>query len=582
MRLKRNHVVAAALGFLLFGPVTSSALELGDATLTSRLGESLVVEIPYRRAAGEQLTPSCSSLVPPRSSLDALPTYTRIGRVSINSTHIQIFGADRILEPLIGVTVDIRCSTAPRFARSYELFVDLPSRIFTAPGTAARAPAVRPALTAAPAAAAREPVLSPPSSSRDNASPRARGRDGGEIAQGETYRVVRGDTLSGIAARIAGRPGTIRDTADAVFAANAAAFTRGNRDLLEAGRSITIPILQANAPQPSVAANAVSAVAPRAIENSAAVDASPAIELPAAVEIPRANETPVAVETPAAVETLPPTAAVIDDAAAAPVPATVDTATAPAAPTSVPSSRTAPWLTALLAVGAIILLSAPFALVRRRRDRRPANQADTRARKPAREPVAADVGIKVFEARLPHTPTANTAATRGAVRATASGLTAELPSPTVELDLPIDVTGAVDIDVGVPVVMEERIDWFGQRAAPANDATAGDGSVELNAVTTRMPDFVAAKAPEKALAPQTDRTNEAVNDEHMTLTIAELDLLREDYEAEHTLTQQGSRALQEAVADLEATKARRAVAAETAELPQATHADTITARVRAK
>ena len=41
-------------------------------------------------------------------------------------------------------------------------------------------------------------------------SPRARGQAGGDATQGQTYRVVRGDTLSGIAARVAERPATIR------------------------------------------------------------------------------------------------------------------------------------------------------------------------------------------------------------------------------------------------------------------------------------------------------------------------------------------------------------------------------------
>jgi hypothetical protein len=50
-------------------------------------------------------------------------------------------------------------------------------------------------------------------------------------------------------------------------------------------------------------------------------------------------------------------------------------------------------------------------------------------------------------------------------------------------------------------------------------------------------------------------------------------MLRQDYEAEHTLTQQGSQALREAIADLAATKAARAAAAETTELPRPTDAE---------
>ena len=51
------------------------------------------------------------------------PTYTRASRVSITPTHIEIFGDSRVLEPLIGLNVDVHCASTPRFVRSYELFV---------------------------------------------------------------------------------------------------------------------------------------------------------------------------------------------------------------------------------------------------------------------------------------------------------------------------------------------------------------------------------------------------------------------------------------------------------------------------
>ena len=56
-RLQRSYVVARTLGLLLFAPVTTFALELGEASIKSGLGQSLLVEIPYRLAATERLTP---------------------------------------------------------------------------------------------------------------------------------------------------------------------------------------------------------------------------------------------------------------------------------------------------------------------------------------------------------------------------------------------------------------------------------------------------------------------------------------------------------------------------------------------
>jgi hypothetical protein len=55
-RLQRARVVAPALGLLLVVPVTTFALELGEASLKSGIGQSLLVEIPYRLAPNEQLS----------------------------------------------------------------------------------------------------------------------------------------------------------------------------------------------------------------------------------------------------------------------------------------------------------------------------------------------------------------------------------------------------------------------------------------------------------------------------------------------------------------------------------------------
>ncbi len=156
---------------------------------------------------------------------------------------------------------------------------------------------------------------------------------------------------------------------------------------------------------------------------------------------------------------------------------------------------------------------------------------------------------------------------------------------------------SVDLDVGAPVVMNERVDWFAARAnAPAsNDAVVSDQSIDENAATTQMPDLAAAATVVQQSLPSTpDPANRAAGDDDMTLTIVELDMLRQDYEAEHTLTQQASQALRDALADLKATKAARAATAATADtstfespqLPQSETDDTAaistTARARMK
>ena len=57
------------------------------------------------------VTPVCVGLVPPPNPASALPTYTQASRVSISPTHIAIVGDARVLEPLIGLNVEVRCAT---------------------------------------------------------------------------------------------------------------------------------------------------------------------------------------------------------------------------------------------------------------------------------------------------------------------------------------------------------------------------------------------------------------------------------------------------------------------------------------
>ena len=148
---QRVRAIAYAVAVLMSSPVPSVALELGDAAIRSSLGQTLLVEIPYRLAADERLTPACIGLAAPRRD-DALPAYSRLGRIGITPTHIEIFGDSRVLEPLIGLTVDVHCAAAPHFVRSYQLFVDPPARIPALNANGAQLATTRPA--AAPTATA--------------------------------------------------------------------------------------------------------------------------------------------------------------------------------------------------------------------------------------------------------------------------------------------------------------------------------------------------------------------------------------------------------------------------------------------
>lgn len=591
--LQRLHV-ACAVGLLALAPAPSFALELGEAALRSGLGETLVVHIPYRLAPAEQLTPACVSLAAPRTG-DALPAYSRASRIAITPTHIEIVGATRVVEPLIGLTVEVRCEATPHFLRTFELFVDLP-----APAPAILSGGVRfaerrsdvaaeltssdtnrrPAAAAPPpATTVAAPVAAP--APRAEAPARARGQAGGPVAQGETYVVVRGDTLSGIAARIADRPGTIRETADAIFAANPDAFARGNPDRLEAGRSLSIPILTpAPAARPTITATPPSPAeqAPSAatIFPSPEPEPVPAAELVSLPAEPTAEVAatdavvpPVAEEAPAAasasVEPSPPAVELPPDVA----PESADVAAV---------ERVSPWLTALLALGVAFALSGAWLLVRRRKPEAPDEEVVVVRSSPPRRLVDPLAGLDVVEGQLARSDASPDPASTSRQRADATREAARV-APAEEQDsfaLAIGPTDSVDIDVGTPVTPDERVDWFGDRS-DAVAATVATGEALDATATARMPEpSVAADAEPKPHERGAESSVATAEDEQHTLTIVELEMLRQDYEAEHTMTQQANKALRDALADLKATQAGHAANAETAtlEIPQAESVET--------
>jgi hypothetical protein len=202
----------------------------------------------------------------------------------------------------------------------------------------------------------------------------------------------------------------------------------------------------------------------------------------------------------------------------------------------------------------------------RRRKQRAAARPDGKLQKsrPGRT-LDTVAGITVVESRPPHEPSDDK-------RASISGSKVDPAADLDDLALTIGPTDSVDLDVGTPIVMNERVDWFAERAdAAASDAAAvGDPTIEENAATTRLPDLdTAVIVHQQSRQAEAARSKQSIDDEDMTLTIVELDMLRQDYETEHTLTQ-ASQALRDAVADLKATQAALAATAETStmELPQ--------------
>lgn len=267
----RNLLPLVALG----GGLVSSpafALELGDVTVHSSLGQPLRASIAYALAPNEMVANTCVSVGGGRST-GGLPGIGP-ATVSITESAIVITGQSVIREPMLGTRLTISCPYTPNLSREYMLFVD--------PAPVAQARALTPAPVARPeetpeigGTATPVPVATAPGVDLP-------------VGQSTDYQVQPGETLSDIVARIPNRTLRLWPAVNVVFAANPDAFIDNDPNKLKAGSWLTIPSLDGSAP-------VVTAAAPKPVEvtepEAATVEELEAAE---AVEMPEAAD---AVET---------------------------------------------------------------------------------------------------------------------------------------------------------------------------------------------------------------------------------------------------------------------------------------------
>ena len=251
----RSTLVASCVCALLAGG-PAAALELGEPVVRSGLGQPLEVVVPYATWGNERLTADCVSLVRGQPDDPAgLPALTA-GRVSSTAGNRLVIRSDRgIREPLLGMNLKVDCASTPFIIRSYTLIIDPPG---LAPVSAEPAP------VPAPRRAPAEPAAVLPASSANGRPSRANVPAPTQpLSPGSAYRVPVGDTLSTIAQRVTDRPGGIWATAERIFAANPEAFIGGDMDRLRAGSVLEIPATdtKATAGGPAAATPAATATA---------------------------------------------------------------------------------------------------------------------------------------------------------------------------------------------------------------------------------------------------------------------------------------------------------------------------------
>lgn len=206
------------------------ALELGQLTVHSTLGQPLRASIAYAIAPNETVSNTCVTV---QRVQGGNTPFINGGTVSVADGLITVTGNAILNEPVVSVRLSVRCPYTPRLMRDFTMFVDSPALN------------VAPVDTNVPERVASSPVaITPPVSRRPVVSREP-------IAANSEYLVQPGDSLSRIAQRIEDMPGGISGKVDAIFAANPDAFINNDPNRIMAGSWLAIPGQVAAVSQPS-------------------------------------------------------------------------------------------------------------------------------------------------------------------------------------------------------------------------------------------------------------------------------------------------------------------------------------------
>ena len=260
------------------------AISIGEAAVESRLGQPFSARIPVELGPDESLAAACVSLIDgPGAELARLPQASLlVPDVTGPGSHaIRVTTGAALYEPMYELQIQVRCAGTPLVVRQYVLMLDLPAAQVM---PQREAPLALPASTAVTAPATAATSVAATQTER----PLARTtKPAPALARGEVYRVRAGDTLLGIAARVAGADQKAWALVEAIAAANPDALIGGDINKIKLGSEITIPV--AGMAPPNIAepartepAAAVSTPTTEAAADTAAASAEVATALPEA------------------------------------------------------------------------------------------------------------------------------------------------------------------------------------------------------------------------------------------------------------------------------------------------------------
>jgi hypothetical protein len=112
----------------IFAVVTSlaalpaSAIELGELTVQSRLGQPLQARVAYALGPNEQISNDCVTMRP-GASVSGFPGFGP-AQISVANGVIMLAGSTPIREPMVSAHVVINCPYSAKLNREYLLFID--------------------------------------------------------------------------------------------------------------------------------------------------------------------------------------------------------------------------------------------------------------------------------------------------------------------------------------------------------------------------------------------------------------------------------------------------------------------------
>lgn len=266
-QLGRFALTSVALAALSLGPVDAWALGLGKLAVQSSLGETLRAEIDVTSLTPEEAGNLKVRIAPPESYRSLGVDYNSVlpstqatllkradGRPFLRLT------SDRVVqEPFVDVILELSWATG-RLVREYTLLFDPPApqaigaaaaaaaavpapAVVTAPVFSAPAPvataAARPARPSVPPAA--PPAAPPPAAERmAKAPPETLAPASPAAANGDSYRVRAGDTLTRIAQRTRHQGVSLDQTLVSLYRGNPQAFIGENMNRLKAGALLKV------------------------------------------------------------------------------------------------------------------------------------------------------------------------------------------------------------------------------------------------------------------------------------------------------------------------------------------------------